>query len=66
MVRHGDWKLVVTKSSGKKGPTEELFDLAADPSETKNLAAEQPGVLAEMKQRLDEVSARDRDSVVKD
>jgi arylsulfatase A-like enzyme len=66
MVRHGDWKLVVTKSSGKKGPTEELFDMAADPSETRNLAAEQPGVLAEMKRRLDEVSARDGDSVVKD
>ena len=60
MVRHGDWKLVVTKSNGKKGPTEELFDLAADLGETKNLAAEQPGVLAEMKQRLDEISARDR------
>lgn len=66
MVRHGDWKLVVTQAGGKKGPTEELFDLAADPSETRNLAGEKPGVLAEMKQRLDKVSARDRDAVVKD
>ncbi len=66
MVRHGDWKLVVTKSNGKKGPTEELFDLAADPGETKNLAAEQSAVLAELKRRLDEVSARDLDAVVRD
>jgi arylsulfatase A-like enzyme len=65
MVRHGDWKLIVTRAAGKKGPTEELFDLAADLSETKNLAAEKPEVLAEMKQRLAEISARDKDAVVK-
>jgi arylsulfatase A-like enzyme len=65
MVRHGDWKLVVTKGSGKKGPTEELFDLATDLSETKNLAQDKPERLAELKQRLAEVSAADNDQVVR-
>jgi len=66
MVRHGDWKLVVTQASGKKGPSEELFNLAADLGEAKNLAAEQPAVLADMKRRLAEISARDRDAVPND
>lgn len=66
MVRHGNWKLVVTQASGKKGPSEELFDLAADLGEAKNLAAEQPAVLADMKRRLAEISARDRDAVPND
>lgn len=66
MVRHGDWKLAVGSSSKKKPPTEELFNLASDPGETKNLAAEKPDVLAEMKKRLAEISARDKDAVAKD
>jgi len=74
MVRHGDWKLIVTtgvdrrkdKADKKGAPKEELFHLASDPSETKNLAADKPDMLAEMKRRLAEVSARDRDSEVKD
>jgi arylsulfatase A-like enzyme len=66
MVRHGDWKLVVTKGTGKKETTYELFDLASDLGETKNLAAEEPEVLTEMKQRLAEISARDKDAVAND
>jgi arylsulfatase A-like enzyme len=31
---------------------EELYDLAADPSETKNLAVEKPAKLAELKARF--------------
>ncbi|KAF0178139.1 MAG: Sulfatase [Limisphaerales bacterium] len=70
-VRHGDWKLIVNHAAaGKKGtkqpPAEELFNLATDPGETKNLAAEKPEVLADMKRRLAEVSARDKDAVAKD
>ena len=70
-VRHGDWKLVVTQSGGKKAPPtgaakEELFNLASDPAESKNLAAENAAMLAEMKRRLAEVSARDRDAVAND
>lgn len=66
MVRHGDLKLVVTKGTGKKETTYELFDLASDLGETKNLAAEKPDLLAEMKQRLAEISARDKDAVAND
>ncbi len=68
MVRHGDWKLIVTPAEGKKGkaPQEELFNLASDLSEAKNLAGEMPEKVAEMKQRLTEISRRDRDAVAND
>ncbi|MDP3070326.1 MAG: sulfatase-like hydrolase/transferase [Opitutaceae bacterium] len=73
-VWHGDWKLVVSQASAAKAKkqtasaagTEELFNLAADPAETQNLAATQPEMLAQMRARLAAVAARDRDSVVKD
>lgn len=70
-VRHGDWKLVVTQPGGNKkskSPSRqvELFNLAADPAESKNLASEQPSKLAEMQQRLADISARDRDAVAND
>jgi arylsulfatase A-like enzyme len=68
MVRHGDWKLIVTSTDAKKnkaGQTE-LFNLAADIGETKNLAAEMPDKLAEMKQLLADVSRADRDAVAND
>jgi len=73
MIRHGDWKFIVTKAGNTKGQParggnagEELFNLASDPSEAKNLAAENPEVLTEMKRRLEEISAADRDAVAKD
>ena len=66
MVRHGNWKLVISANSGKRAVSEELFDLAADPAESKNLALERPDVLAEMKGRLAEIAARDRDSIARD
>src|SRR5206468_3704050 len=68
MVRHGDWKLIVTPADGKKnkGAQEDLFNLASDLSEAKNLAGEMPEKVAEMKQRLIEISRRDRDAVAKD
>jgi len=79
MVRHGDWKLIVRggvdqrpnkqkANAGKPAPTptEELFNLATDPAESRNLAAERPDMLAEMKRRLAEISARDRDAIAKD
>ena len=46
----GDWKLIVRK----KGPAE-LYDLAADPFEQRDCAAEQPAVM----ERLTAVAARD-------
>ncbi len=71
MVRYGDWKLVVTNAEKKKKSkagssgrvSEELFNLAQDPGETKNLAAEKPEILVQMKARLAEISARDRDAL---
>nr|QEO74380.1 hypothetical protein [uncultured bacterium] len=70
-LRHGDWKLVVTHGNAKKGPPagtakEELFNLASDLGETKDLAAEKPEVLAQMRQRLVEVAQRDKDAVAND
>jgi arylsulfatase A-like enzyme len=69
-VRHGDWKLVVTHDNAKKkgaGVAQaELFNLASDLGESKNLADERPEILAEMKQRLAEISRRDNDAVAKD
>ncbi len=49
------WKWVSSTPRGRRGEvpaTEELFDLAADPGETKNLAAAQPGRLAAVKARF--------------
>ena len=68
MVRHGDWKLIVTPADGKKGKASqvELFNLASDLGESKNLAAKMPEKVAEMKQRLAEISRRDRDAVAND
>ncbi len=47
-LRKGKWKLVQQPQRGKS-PTVELFDLAADMSETKDLAASNPEKLAELK-----------------
>jgi arylsulfatase A-like enzyme len=49
-LRAGDWKLVLTQ--GPQGETAELFDLAADPGESRDLAAEQPARVAELRARL--------------
>ena len=43
-LRVGDWKIV---AAGKDSPWE-LYDLAADRSETKNLAAEKPEKVREL------------------
>ena len=63
-IRMGEWKLVVhgdteTKGKGKKKAKEdneaavELFNLADDPSETKNLAQTNPNKLKELQTRYD-------------
>ncbi|GEP42756.1 sulfatase family protein [Brevifollis gellanilyticus] len=49
-VRHGDMKLV----SAEAGREPELFDLAADIGETKNLASAQPEKAAELKRLWDD------------
>lgn len=56
-IRVGNFKLVewfeaALGATGARGPAVELFDLAADPGETRNLAAEMPGRCAELRERL--------------
>ena len=63
-VRDGDWKLVVAGKAGAE--TTELYDLAQDPHETKNLANQMPDKLAALRTRLAEISLRDRDAVADD
>ncbi|HEY8506147.1 MAG TPA: arylsulfatase, partial [Gemmataceae bacterium] len=46
-IRKGDWKLVV---GGKRT---ELFNIAKDPYEKRNLAEEHPEKVKELQQRLD-------------
>jgi arylsulfatase A-like enzyme len=66
MVRYADWKLIVHRGEGQKPPAEELYNLATDLGESKNLAGEQPEVLAAMKQRLADITGRDQDALVQD
>lgn len=63
-LRVGDWKLIVTGAGAKA--THELYDLAADPGEKRNLATEQPARLRDLLGTLAQVAARDRDALVKD
>ena len=49
-VRSGDWKLVVSKGGSGKP---ELYDLAADPGESKDLAAAEPTRVTELKELYD-------------
>jgi arylsulfatase A-like enzyme len=49
-IRHGDWKLVV---AGRSDPAGELYNLAEDKSESKNLAADMPEKVRELKALYD-------------
>ncbi|MEM7385249.1 MAG: arylsulfatase [Verrucomicrobiota bacterium] len=53
MLRDGDWKLLHASGFGKERfdgePKFELYNLLADPEEKKNLAAERPEKLAQLK-----------------
>jgi arylsulfatase A-like enzyme len=53
-VRAGDWKLVWTTPLPQKV---ELFNLAQDPGEKTNLAAQQPAKVAELQQRANALAA---------
>lgn len=61
-LRYGRWKLIREGDAASSGTTElyELYDLAADPNETQNVAADHPDVLARLKQVLIEQAAEDR------
>ncbi len=63
-LRFGDWKLII---SGKPGEEKtELFDLAKDPNERRDLAASQIEKVAELRQLLMQTARNDRDSAVRD
>lgn len=49
-IRHADWKLHLYQRDG--GETVELFNLASDPGETHNLAADRPEVVRELRATL--------------
>jgi arylsulfatase A-like enzyme len=52
-VRQGDWKLIWQPTLPPKA---ELYNIARDPSETTDVAAENPNVVAELKRRIEELS----------
>jgi len=62
-VRNGDWKLVVSKG-GSGRP--ELYDLAADVGEQKNLAASEPGRVAELQKLYDGWNVDQSEPTVRD
>jgi arylsulfatase B len=55
-LRHGDWKIVREGGRNATGAWL-LFNLAADPSEKTDLAAQEPGRLADLVRRWEEWSA---------
>ncbi|MDE0738617.1 MAG: sulfatase [Planctomycetota bacterium] len=64
-IRRGKWKYLKAKHNvygyardRKREEAEELYDLDADIGETKNLAADNPELIAELKQMMDKIAAR--------
>lgn len=60
-VRHGNWKLLLPQSGRA-----ELYDLARDPGESDNRAAQHPEIVADLRQRLQQQAARDDDALARD
>ncbi len=53
-VRAGNWKLIDSIEQDPHGrPLQELFDLRDDPREQRNLASEHPGLVRDLKERLE-------------
>ncbi len=67
-IRVGDWKLIVNGEinahegdgtvSTPAEPSIELFNLANDPYEKRNLATQQPGVVSDLRARYDKLAAQ--------
>ncbi|MSU25459.1 MAG: sulfatase [Opitutus sp.] len=70
-LRDGDWKLIVPNGGAKQNAGTalgeiELYDLAHDPDESKNLAASLPDRVAALRAKLAEASKADRDAMAID
>jgi arylsulfatase A-like enzyme len=59
-VRIGDWKLVADKRKGPHGGGWELYDLADDRTETRDLAASDPARVAAMEAEWERIAAECR------
>ena len=57
-IRDGRWKLIM--EHGKQ--SQELYDLASDPSETKNVRDDHPDVVAQLTDRITQIVRRGRTS----
>lgn len=55
-LRQGNWKLVRQAGRGKQGGGSQLFDLAADPAEANDLAAQQPAVVRDLQAAWDKLN----------
>jgi arylsulfatase A-like enzyme len=60
-IREGDWKLVWNTMLPQ---SVELYNIAEDPSETKNLAADHPDKVAELQQRADELAGEAEEPIL--
>jgi arylsulfatase A-like enzyme len=70
MLREADWKLIEPRAPagiapGQKPRVMELYDIVMDPFETKNLASSMPERVAELTEKLREVSKSDGDASAK-
>jgi arylsulfatase A-like enzyme len=61
-LRLANWKLIVHGAGAARKV--ELFNLAADPAEARNLAEAEPAKAAQLMEAMEKIAARDRDSVV--
>ena len=52
-IRAGDWKLKLSGAAGQADPQVELFNLAVDIGESRNLAESEPGRVADLRERYD-------------
>jgi arylsulfatase A-like enzyme len=62
-VRQGDWKLIIQR---KPEAPAELFNLAEDPNEQKDRAADRPERVAALKRLLVRLAERDNDALAND
>jgi arylsulfatase A-like enzyme len=64
VLRDGDWKLIERRA--KNETKHELFDLAADPYETHDLAPQQPDRVAALAAKLTDIRKVDREQLPDD